>query len=357
MKILTVVGARPQFIKAAVLSRLIAEDPELEEVLVHTGQHFDAAMSDVFFEEMDIHPPNYHLEVNSLSHGAMTGRMLEKIEEVLLLEKPDVVLVYGDTNSTLAGALAAQKLHIPVAHVEAGLRSFNMNMPEEANRILCDRLSTLLFAPTTTAVEHLNAEGFSTFKSEVILVGDIMLDAALYYADRSNDKAKINFEIKDHFILCTLHRAENTDDPKRLSEIIRALNDLHKEMEVVLPLHPRTKKMLDKHGIELKVHSIDPLGYFEMITLLKRCDLVMTDSGGLQKEAYFFKKPCLTLRDETEWTELVENGFNVLAGADYSKIMTQAGDMIKKKLDFSMELYGDGNAGRKILKKLKEDFA
>ena len=357
MKILTVVGARPQFIKAAVLSRLIAEDPELEEVLVHTGQHFDAAMSDVFFDHMDIHPPNYHLEVNSLSHGAMTGRMLEKIEEVLFVEQPDVVLVYGDTNSTLAGALAAQKLHIPVAHVEAGLRSFNMKMPEEVNRILTDRISTFLFTPTKTAVKHLEAEGFASFNSQVILVGDIMLDAALYYADRSNDKAKIDFEIKDHFILCTLHRAENTDDPRRLSEIVRALNDLHKEMEVVLPLHPRTKKMLEQHGIDLNVHTIAPLGYFEMITLLKSCSLVMTDSGGLQKEAYFFKKPCLTLRDETEWTELVENGFNALAGADYSQIIRMSREMINKTLDFSMDLYGDGNAGRKILKKLKEAIA
>lgn len=357
MKILTVVGARPQFVKAAVLSRAIKEDPNVEEILIHTGQHFDSSMSDIFFEQMDISKPNYHLEVNSLSHGAMTGRMLEKIEEVLLIEKPDVVLVYGDTNSTLAGALAAQKLHIPLVHVEAGLRSFNMNMPEEANRIITDRLSSILFAPTSTAIANLENEGFKNFDNEVVRSGDIMLDAALYYAKKSEENSQLNIDLNRDFILCTLHRAENTDDLKRLQAIVNALNEIHQKIKIILPLHPRTKKVLANKGISLDVECIDPVGYFEMIQLLKNCKLVMTDSGGLQKEAYFFRKPCVTLRDETEWTELVENGFNVLAGADSNLIINSVNDMLSKKIDFSMKLYGDGNTAIGILTKLKERFS
>lgn len=356
MKILTIVGARPQFIKAAVLSRLIKNDPELEEVLVHTGQHFDASMSDVFFQHMDIAKPNYQLEVNSLSHGAMTGRMLEKIEEVLLIEKPDVVVVFGDTNSTLAGALAAQKLHIPVAHVEAGLRSFNMQMPEESNRILTDRISSILFAPTSTAIDNLKKEGFDNYPIKVVQTGDVMLDAALYYSDTADEKSTLNIDLDKDFILCTLHRAENTDDPKRLGEIVRALNDINKKIKIILPLHPRTKKMLEKYNIELEVEAINPVGYFEMIQLLKNCSLVMTDSGGLQKEAYFFHKPCVTLRDETEWIELVDNGFNVLAGADYKTIVESANRMLSKTIDTSTELYGRGNTGITILEELKRSF-
>ena len=357
MKILTVVGARPQFVKAAVISRLISQETDLEEVLVHTGQHFDSSMSDVFFDQMDITKPQYQLEVNSLSHGAMTGRMLEKIEEVLFIEKPDVVLVYGDTNSTLAGALAAQKLHIPVAHVEAGLRSFNMKMPEEGNRIVTDRLSSILFAPTTTAVKNLKDEGYDNFPIEIVECGDIMLDAALYYAKDSESKAKLNFELPEKYIVCTLHRAENTDDPQRLASIVKALNEIHKEIEIIIPLHPRTKKMLAKSGIELNVHSIDPVGYFEMIELLKNCTLVMTDSGGLQKEAYFFSKPCITLRDETEWTELVENNYNVLVGSNYDRIKSAVEKMSSISLDFSSRLYGDGNSGQKIIQKLRDYFS
>jgi UDP-GlcNAc3NAcA epimerase len=357
MKILTVVGARPQFVKAAVLSRLIAQESSIEEVLVHTGQHFDASMSDIFFNQMDIAKPNYQLEVNSLSHGAMTGRMLEKIEEVLFLEKPDVVLVYGDTNSTLAGALAAQKLHIPIAHVEAGLRSFNMNMPEESNRILCDRLSSILFVPTETAIDNLKNEGYAGFTNEIVKCGDIMLDAAMYYAQSSNSKARLSISIPKKHIVCTLHRAENTDDPQRLKSIVNALNEVHKETEVILPLHPRTKKMLELNGLKLNVNLIEPVGYFEMIELLKNCELVMTDSGGLQKEAYFFEKPCVTLRDETEWTELIAHNYNTLAGANYKLILSSVNKMKSIKLDFSSQLYGDGKTGQKILQKLKENYS
>lgn len=357
MKIVTIIGARPQFVKAAVLNRLIKEDSSIEEVLVHTGQHFDASMSDVFFEQMDIAKPDYHLEVNSLTHGAMTGRMLEKIEEVLLKEKPDVVLVYGDTNSTIAGALAAQKLHIPVAHVEAGLRSFNMNMPEEANRIVTDRISSILFAPTSTAIFNLDNEGFKNHPIDIVQTGDIMLDAALYYAKKSKEKSSLKIDLSENFILCTLHRAENTDDPKVLRSIVDALNDINSRMKILLPLHPRTKKMLEKYSIQLEFETLKPVGYFEMIELLKNCSLVMTDSGGLQKEAYFFQKACVTLRNETEWTELVENGFNQLAGSEKNTIITKVNSMLSKELDFSKELYGKGRAGKEILAELKRKFS
>ena len=354
LKILTVIGARPQFVKAAVLSRLIKDEDSIEEILVHTGQHFDASMSDVFFEEMEIPKPKYNLEVSNLSHGAMTGRMLEKIEEVLQIEKPDILLVYGDTNSTLAGALAAQKLHIPLAHVEAGLRSFDMFMPEEVNRIITDRLASVLFVPTYNAIKNLKKEGYDYFDCKIILSGDIMQDAALYYAERSNDRAKLPTDIPEKFILCTLHRAENTDNFERLSNIVESLNKINKEIPIVLPLHPRTKKMLQSFDLKLDVHLLEPVGYFEMIELLKKCSLVMTDSGGLQKEAYFFEKPCLTLRDQTEWTELVTNGFNKIVGADKNQIISGYREMLDASPDYSKELYGGGKAGEKILDYLRK---
>ena len=356
IKIVTVVGARPQFVKAAVLSRLIKNENAIEEILVHTGQHFDASMSDVFFEEMDIPKPKYNLEVSKLSHGAMTGRMLEKIEEVLQIEKPDILLVYGDTNSTLAGALAAQKMHIPLAHVEAGLRSFDMLMPEEVNRIITDRLATVLFVPTYNAINNLQKEGYDHFNCKIILSGDIMQDAALYYAEKSGEKAKLPNSIPEKFILCTLHRAENTDNFERLKSIVDSLNEINKEIPIVLPLHPRTKKMLQSFDLKLDVHLLDPVGYFEMIELLKKCSLVMTDSGGLQKEAYFFKKPCLTLRDQTEWTELVTNGFNKIVGADKTQILIGYREMLNASPDYSKELYGGGKAGEKILNYLKKSL-
>lgn len=354
IKIVTVVGARPQFVKAAVLSRLIKNEDSIVEILVHTGQHFDASMSDVFFGEMEIPKPKYNLEVSNLSHGAMTGRMLEKIEEILQIEKPDILLVYGDTNSTLAGALAAQKMHIPLAHVEAGLRSFDMHMPEEVNRIITDRLASVLFVPTYNGIKNLQKEGYDDFDCKIILSGDIMQDAALYYAERSGEKAKLPANIPESFILCTLHRAENTDDKERLKNIVDSLNEINKEIPIVLPLHPRTKKMLQSFGLKLDVHLLDPVGYFEMIELLKKCSLVMTDSGGLQKEAYFFKKPCITLRDQTEWTELVTNGFNKIVGANKNQIISGYREMLDASPDYSKELYGGGMAGEKILDYLKK---
>lgn len=353
MKIVTIIGARPQFVKAAVVSRILAESEGVEEVIVHTGQHFDANMSDVFFEEMCIPKPHYNLNINGLGHGAMTGQMLEKIEEVLVKEKPDWVLVYGDTNSTIAGALAAKKLHIRVAHVEAGLRSFNMAMPEEVNRILTDRISDVLFCPTDLAVENLKREGFEHIDCRIVKNGDVMQDAALFYAGRARRPEQ---NIPERFVLCTAHRAENTDDPQRLAGIFKALEIISEEISVVLPLHPRTRSKLSGIGYNFassKIRFIEPVGYLEMVWLLKQCELVMTDSGGLQKEAYFFGKYCVTMRDETEWVELVENGFNRLAGSDTDRILECANELRQKECyGFENRLYGNGDAGKEIVKVL-----
>lgn len=350
MKIVTIIGARPQFIKAAVVSRVFVDSEDVEEIIVHTGQHFDTNMSDVFFEEMCIPMPHYNLNINGLGHGAMTGQMLEKIEEVLLKEQPDWVLVYGDTNSTIAGALAAKKLHVKVAHVEAGLRSFNMNMPEEINRILTDRISDILFCPTDKAVENLDGEGYSNIKCEIIKNGDVMQDAALFYADKCR---KPVIDLPSNFVLCTVHRAENTDNLQRLKEIFTALENISNKCNVVLPLHPRTKCKLNAIGYDFN-HSnicfIQPVGYLEMVWLLKNCELVMTDSGGLQKEAYFFGKYCVTMRDETEWVELVSNGFNRLVGINRVQIEKACFELMNTpKIGFENRLYGNGDAGDKIL--------
>ena len=353
MKIITIVGARPQFVKAAALSRELKKYNDVEEIIIHTGQHFDDNMSDVFFREMDIPKPKYNLDINSVGHGAMTGRMLEGIEEILMKEKPDLLLVYGDTNSTIAGALAAKKIHIKVAHVEAGLRSFNMNMPEEVNRILTDRISDYLFCPTTTAIKNLAKEGFDDIDCKVINCGDVMQDAANYYALKSEEKSTVVQSLKlDDFILCTLHRAENTDDSTKLKIIAESLNEINQKTPIVLPLHPRTKGKIEKLGIKLKVKTIDPVGYFDMIELLKKCSLVMTDSGGLQKEAFFFKKNCVTLRDQTEWVELIESNVNILAKIDKTVIINSVKSMQYKKSDFTVNLYGNGEACKNIVNEL-----
>jgi len=351
-KILTILGARPQLIKAASVSRAI-QNSEMKEKIVHTGQHFDKNMSDIFIKDMGIPKPDYNLEINSLKHGAMTGRMIEKIEEVFLIENPDLVIVYGDTNSTLAGAIAAKKLYIGLAHIEAGLRSFNMQMPEEINRIVTDRISDFLFCPTEGARKNLIAEGFKNFNSKIYNVGDVMYDAALYYSSFSQDKSSIIYGLNLYnkkFILCTIHREENTDNVENLKSIVSALNKINKEILIVLPLHPRTRNVLNKNNIKLAFDPIEPVGYFDIIELLKHCELVITDSGGMQKEAYFFSKYCITLRGETEWTELVERKVNFLTGTDENDILATCSKIPKIKKNFDDKLYGDGNASEKIVR-------
>ena len=349
MKIVTILGARPQFIKAGNVSRELAQHASIQEVIVHTGQHYDANMSDVFFDEMKIPKPDYALGIGGKSHGAMTGQMIEKIEALLIEEKPDWVMVYGDTNSTLAGAIAASKLHIKVAHIEAGLRSFNMQMPEEINRILTDRVSSILFCPTQTAINNLKNEGVEHWNTQIELSGDVMQDGALFYKELAQKPEMLEFD--GSFILCTIHRAENTDDDKRLSAIVTALNTIAKDQQIILPLHPRTRqKLADLNHVQLseKIKLIDPVGYLNMVYLLDHCTLVMTDSGGLQKEAYFFEKPCITLRDETEWVELVENGANVLVGAETQKITASIHNMMQQKIDYSTQRHGNGRASAHI---------
>jgi UDP-GlcNAc3NAcA epimerase len=346
-KIITIVGARPQFVKAATLSRqfnLLG----IEELIIHTGQHFDSNMSEVFFEEMEIPKPAYNLDIHGLTHGAMTGRMLEGIEEILINEKPDGVLVYGDTNSTLAGALAAAKLHIPVIHVEAGLRSFNMEMPEEINRILTDRISNLLFCPTDTAVNNLKKEGFDNIPIQIFKSGDVMQDAALYYAEKAEMKSDILKTINQpKFVLGTIHRQENTDSIEKLTNIVAGLNEINRQIPVVVPIHPRTRNILKQQNIIPEFKMIEPVGYFDMIMLLKNSEIVITDSGGVQKEAFFFGKHCIILREQTEWVELVENGFNILVGSDSLKL-AQAFEYFKtKRSDFSIDLYGKGQAAER----------
>lgn len=349
-KILTIIGARPQFIKASMVSREIQETSGIEEIMLHTGQHFDANMSDIFFNQLSIPRPDIQLNIHGGSHGEMTGRMLIEIEKALLEHEPDRVLVYGDTNSTLAGALAAAKLHIPVAHVEAGLRSFNIQMPEEINRILTDQISDILFCPTDTAVRNLNNEGVASKSVQVLQVGDVMQDSALLFSEKA---IAPQAQFPGEFILATLHRAENTDNPERLANIVEALNEVHKtSMSVVLPLHPRTRKLIAQQGLELNVQLIDPVGYFEMLWLLRQCKLVLTDSGGVQKEAFFFSKACVTMRDQTEWVELIEAGANELVGADYLKIIDAVKRNIGREVTDTEQLYGGGKASQRIVSSL-----
>lgn len=332
-KIHTIVGARPQFIKAAAVSRAINVDGRFEERIIHTGQHYDANMSDVFFDGLGIPTPAHRLEFGGLSHGAMTGRMIEALETIFKDEAPDAVLIYGDTNSTLAGAIAASKLHIPVVHVEAGLRSFNMRMPEEINRVLADRVSALLLCPTHLAVENLKSEGVT---QGVHMVGDVMHDATLHAIKmtKGRDALRQSLGLDGAYAVCTLHRAENTDDEERFNRMLDFLEVEAAKRPIVLPLHPRTKGVMKRIGREPKgVILIDPLDYFELAELMSGADLVLTDSGGLQKEAYFHRVPCITMRDETEWVETIEAGWN--------RLWTEADWQTPRR---DIPEYGDGRA-------------
>lgn len=358
-KIITIIGARPQFIKAAMVSRAIKEFQqtykEIQEIIIHTGQHFDKEMSEIFFDELDLQAPMYNLNISSLSHGAMTGRMLESIEEILLKENPNLVIVYGDTNSTLAGALASAKLKIPLVHVEAGLRSYNMSIPEEINRVLTDRISNQLYCPTETAVNNLTKEGINR---GVFQVGDVMYDASKYFSDFAINKYNLNyFNLKneDKFLLCTIHREANTNNLQNLTSIFEALQIIASDINVILPIHPRTRKTIESNNLSKYTKGltiIPPASYLELQFLQLQSLAVITDSGGVQKEAFFHKKPCLTLRDETEWTETVSLGCNVVVGTEKKNILEAWQNIDKMSPDFEKKPYGDGTAAKKILEKI-----
>ena len=368
IKIVTIIGARPQIIKAAALSRAIKEkfSNEIEEVIVHTGQHYDENMSQVFFDELGIPAPDYNLGVGSGKHGAQTSKMIEGIEEILLNENPDYLVVYGDTNSTLAGAIAASKIHIPIAHIEAGLRSFNKAMPEEINRICCDHCSTMLFSPTATGYKNLINEGFNPENKKPFTIdnpgiyhcGDVMYDNSMFFGSTDNGQQTTD---NNPYILCTIHRNNNTDEAERLSSIVRALLRLSKEEEIIIPLHPRTKKLLDVNlGPDIynelvnneRIHIIPPASFLEMIKLEKNASIVLTDSGGVQKEAFFFKKPCIIIRSETEWKEIVECGAAIIADANEDNIVNGYYHFKENKISEYPELFGDGKAAEFICNEL-----
>ena len=378
-KIVTIVGARPQIIKASAISRAIETSfkNEINEIIVHTGQHYDQNMSQIFFEELGIPNPTYNINVGSGRHGKQTAKMIEGIEEILLKEIPDVVILYGDTNSTIAGALAASKIHIPIVHIEAGLRSFNKKMPEEINRISCDHMSSLLFSPTKQGIINLKKEGFSTDTNKkasmdnpnIYHCGDIMLDNSMYFGQKEHSSELMDtLELENgNYILCTIHRDNNTDSEENLSNILKALLNCQEEtqLKIVLPLHPRTKnkiselknqELVKKITSNVNIIIIPPAGFIDIIALEKKSRLIITDSGGLQKEAYFFKKPCVILREQTEWVEIVENGNAILTGSDYNKIKAAITHLLSKN-DFTYPpIFGDGNAGKFICSKILSDL-
>jgi len=381
MKIVTIVGARPQFIKAAAVSRAILSfnrgrprgGEKIREIFVHTGQHYDYLMDKVFFEELELPKPDYHLGVGSGSHAKQTGRMLERIESILQKENPKVILVHGDTNSTLAGALAAAKLNIPVAHVEAGLRSYNQAMPEEVNRLLTDHLSTFLFCPTDQAVRNLSKEGIKNGERRIVKeVGDVMYDSIFYYSKLAEEKSTIlkdlnlyfstpNSELRtQNYYLATLHRAENTNDRRRLESILNALDEIGRKTPVILPLHPRTKKIMKVYRLFSKfrnVQFIEPVSYFGMLQLEKNAKVILTDSGGVQKEAYWMRVPCFTLRDETEWVETVKSGWNRLLGTEAKRIVKEVKRVETQRVSKKRkEIFGDGRASRRIIQILFGHF-
>lgn len=370
IRLLTIIGARPQIIKAAAISRAIREKfaGQVEEHILHTGQHYDDNMSEVFFRELGIPAPDYNLHVGSGSHGVQTAKIIEGVEDTLTRNHYDGVIVYGDTNSTLAAAVAASKIHVPVFHVEAGLRSFNMAMPEEINRIVCDQLSSLLFTPTKTGLQNLQAEGFDSIKcrvrfadgrgQKVVLSGDVMYDNSMYFSAMADIKSDIIERMglsHRNFILATIHRPANTDNPENLRNIFRALKDIAErhQIDVVLPLHPRTRKMMGNNRMDERIKIIEPVSFFEIIRLEKNARVVMTDSGGVQKEAFFYGTPCVILRPETEWVEIVEAGAGIIADADYDRIIAAYEALAGKPVHFP-PLFGDGHASEKIISEIMD---
>lgn len=360
MNILTVIGARPQFVKAAVLSREFSKHKNIKETIVHTGQHYDANMSDIFFEEMDIPKPDYFLNINGSSHGEMTGTMIIEIEKILISLKPDAVLVYGDTNSTLAGAIAAKKLHIKVIHVEAGVRNYNNFMPEEINRLLVDRISDFNFCCTSLGIENLEAEGYfsNRIESKVVFSGDPMYDAALYYYPKSKESTIIQqLGLSDkEFILCTLHRASNTDSKEALTAIVNALNKISKNTRIILPIHPRTSSRMKSFNLQLDFETIEPIGYFDMLQLIVESKEIITDSGGLVREAYFFGKPSLLLLEKPLWPELVSANYCLNASPNTLEIMSQYEALKDIIVDINTKIFGNGKSAEKIVKTLIESL-
>jgi UDP-GlcNAc3NAcA epimerase len=380
IKLITIIGARPQIIKAAAISRSIEAyfNSDINEVIVHTGQHYDQNMSEVFFDELNIPRPDYNLKVGSGRHGAQTAKMTEGIEKLILSEKPDYILLYGDTNSTLAGAVAASKIYVPVVHVEAGLRSFNRKMPEEINRIVCDHLSTLLFSPTETGYQNLQNEGFNARNQPkftpdnpgIFHCGDVMYDNTIFFSQIAEKKSTINNDLgigHEDYILATIHRNNNTDDSERLSEIFNSFFAIidEKKLDIILPVHPRTKKTLQKKdNVDLwnhinkykKIHLIDPVSFLDMILLEKHASLIMTDSGGVQKEAYFFNKPCIILRPETEWVEMLKTEKAILADANSTKIVSAFKKLYGSNITPFPKIFGDGHAAEFIVRAMVNNY-
>lgn len=350
IKVLSIVGARPQFIKVAALNRAIAKRNNLSHFILHTAQHYDYNMSEVFFKELSIPEPDFYLQVDDFSEASSVSRMRSDIERILIQEKPDIVVVYGDTNSTLAGALSAKKLNTKLAHIEAGLRSYDNSMPEEFNRIQTDKISDWLFCPTIKAVNNLKKEGFDESTCKIIFSGDIMLDAMNFYKDKTNDSKNIP---ANNFILCTLHRQSLVQSYEKMKEVLNALNVINDEMPILIPTHPRLKKVLHDFNLPVDFNIVEPVGYIEMISLLKNCTAVITDSGGLQKEAFFCNKPCITVRNETEWTELVSSGVNFIAGDSSAKeIINAFYEAMNTKINFDGNFYGNGDCAEIVADEL-----
>ena len=352
MKILTIIGTRPQFIKSATVSQKIKDSDKLIEVIIHTGQHFEREMSNIFFNEMNLSKPNYNLGINQMNHGLMTARMIEKIEPIIVNEDPQCILVYGDTNSTLAGSITAAKLNIPIFHIEAGLRSYNRSMPEEINRLITDHLSSLLFCPTKTAINNLAIEGIN---KGVVLSGDVMYESFLKFSQQSGRNKVIKEKLDKNYILATIHRQENTDNQDRLTSIFSNLDVINETSKIVMPLHPRTNKKIKDYNIQTKIKILPPQGYLSMLSILINSQLVITDSGGLQKEAFFAKKKCITVRSETEWVELIDSKTNILTKPkEIFNAFDKVNNNNNNNNEFDNEIFGDGKSSDLIVKSIMD---